>query len=56
MGKKRVNFYLDESQIERLKALSEASRIKMSDYVREAIEMVLAKYQKKLKKTKKEGG
>ncbi len=53
MGKKRVNFFLDETQIEGLKALSKVTRVKMSEYVREGIDLILSKYQKELKKSKK---
>jgi hypothetical protein len=56
MGKKRVNFFIDEMQVEGLKALSRATRVKMSDYVREGIDLILAKYQKELKKARKKGG
>jgi len=56
MAKRRVNFFLDEEQLEGLKALSDVTRVRMSEYMREGIEMVLAKYQKELKKAKKKGG
>jgi len=55
MAKRRVNFFLDEKQLESLKALSVVTRVRMSEYIREGIEMVLAKYQKELK-AKKKGG
>jgi len=53
MAKIRVNFLLDEEQLEGLKALSGVTRVRMSEYMREGIEMVLAKYRKELAKAKK---
>ncbi len=53
MARKRANFFLDEKQIENLKALSLITRVKMSEYVREGIDMVLEKYRKELKKSQK---
>lgn len=43
----RANFYIDTKQKEDLERLSEKTRVDMSKYVREAIDMVLSKYQKK---------
>ncbi len=56
MAKRRVNFFLDEAQLKGLKTLSDVTRVRMSEYMREGIEMVLVKYQKELKKAKKKGG
>lgn len=56
MTKRRVNFFLDEEQLKGLKTLSDVTRVRMSEYMREGIDMVLAKYQKELKKAKKKGG
>jgi len=53
---KRVAFFAGEEQLKQLKALSAATRIKASDYIREGIDMVLAKYGKALKKAQKKGG
>ena len=55
MPKKRVNVMLEQEQIENLKILSRLSRIKMSEFIREGIDLVLAKkeYQKFLKPQKK---
>ncbi|MGA2956111.1 MAG: ribbon-helix-helix domain-containing protein [Thermodesulfobacteriota bacterium] len=53
---KRVAFFAGDEQFKKLKALSAATRIKASDYIREGIDMVLAKYQKELKTAKKKGG
>ena len=52
MGRKRMTFWMDDKQIEGLKALSSVTRIKQAEFVREGIEMVLAKYQKEIKKAK----
>ncbi len=54
---KRVAFFAGDEQIKKLKALSEATRIKASDYIREGIDMVLERYRKELGKApKKKGG
>ena len=57
MTKKRVNMMLEEEQFERLKTLSRLSRIRMSEFIREGLEWVLAKkeYRRFLKGRKKEG-
>ena len=51
---KRVAFFADAEQFQKLKALSVATRVKMADYIREGINMVLAKYSKE-PKTRKGG-
>lgn len=51
-----MTFWMEERQVEGLKVLSTATRIKQADYIREGIDMVLAKYGKQLKKAKQEGG
>lgn len=53
MEKKLISVMLKVDQIEALKALSEATRVKMADYIREAVDLVIAKYQKELHKSKK---
>jgi len=53
-NKIRFTTHLEKKQVEDLKALSAATRINVAVYVREAIDILLAKYQKELKKTKKE--
>jgi Ribbon-helix-helix domain len=52
--KERFTTHLEKRQIEDLKALSRATRITVAVFVREAVDMLLAKYQKELKKTKRE--
>lgn len=47
---KRVAFFAGDEQFKKLKALSAATRIKMADYIREGIELVLQKYRKEMKK------
>jgi hypothetical protein len=47
---KRGAFFVGDEQLKKLKALSAATRIKASDYLREGIDMALAKYSKALKK------
>ncbi len=56
MGRKRMTFWMDDKHIEELKVLSSVTRIKQVEFVREAIEMVLAKYRKEIKKAQKERG
>ena len=51
---KRVAFFAGDEQFKKLKALSAATRIKASDYIREGIDIVLQKYRKEFKKAKKE--
>ena len=56
MERQRINVYLDNDQVEKLKALTATTRVKMADYIREGIDLVLEKYKRELKKTKKKGG
>ena len=56
MERQRINVYLDNDQIEKLKALTGATRVKMADYIREGIDLVLEKYKMELNKTKNKGG
>lgn len=57
MPKRRTNVMIDEEQIKGLKTLSSITRVRMSEYIREGIDMVLSRYQKELKKApKKERG
>lgn len=53
--RKMISVFLNTKQIEDLKALSRVTRVKMADYIREGIDLVLARYKKELKKSKKEG-
>ncbi len=45
----RTNIYLDPDQKAALQKLSASTRVKLSDYVREGIDYVLAKYKKELR-------
>ena len=57
MAKKRVNMMLEEEQFESLKNLSRVTRIRMSEFIREGVDWILAKYRKELKKApRKKGG
>ena len=56
MAKRRTNVMIEEAQIKGLKALSSVTRVRMSEYIREGIDIVLAKYKGELKKSKKKGG
>ena len=48
---------LEEEQFDRLKNLSYVTRIRMSEFIREGVDWILAKYQKELKKApRKKGG
>jgi hypothetical protein len=53
MGKKRMTFWLDEKQIEGFKTLSTVTRIRQADFFREAIDDLLLKYKKEVKKSLK---
>lgn len=53
MDRQTVTVYLDNKQIEDLKLLSDFTRIKRADYIREGVDMVLEKYQSELKKAKR---
>ncbi len=56
MAKKRVNMMLEPDQVELLKELSRVTRVRMSEYIREGIEMIFVKYKKALGKAQKKGG
>lgn len=53
MDREKVTFYLDKTQIKGLKLLSDFTRVKRADYIREGVAMVLEKYQSELKKAKR---
>jgi predicted DNA-binding protein len=53
--RERYTTFLDKKQIEGLKTLSSLTRVPMAIYVREAIDDLLVKYEKELKKAKKGG-
>ena len=49
--------YLEDEQVERLMKLSQMTRVPQAAYIREAIDIVLAKHEKRLKgRQKKRGG
>jgi hypothetical protein len=52
---KRGAFFFGDEQLKKLKALSAATRIKASDYLREGIDTALAKYSKALKEAPRKG-
>ena len=51
----RETFWIDEDVLEKLKKLSEVTRVTRSIYIREGIDMVLERYRTELKKPKTEG-
>ena len=54
MSKKKLrSLYLDIEQAERLKKLSAKTRVPQAIYIREAIDLVLDLYSKKIRKKKK---
>jgi len=53
---KRVAFFAEDEQVKNLKALSLATRVKVADYIREGIDLVLARYRGVIKKSRKKGG
>ena len=53
MVKKRVNMMLEPGQIDQLKELSRVSRIRMSEFIREGLDLILKKYHKLLTAHKK---
>jgi predicted DNA-binding protein len=55
-NKIRFTTHLEGKQIEDLRALSRVTRITVAVYVREAIDMLLTKYQGEFKKAKRKGG
>jgi hypothetical protein len=53
--KQRFTTHLERKQIEDLKALSRVTRITVAVFVREAIDMLLARYERELKRAKRVG-
>lgn len=49
MAKKSTTVFLEEEQIERLKLLSERTHVPVAFYIREGVDLVLAKSEKKVK-------
>ncbi len=58
MPMKRADVMIEQRQLDTLKALSGFTRVRMSEYIREGIDLVFAKYQKEVKKalTREKGG
>jgi len=53
MSKKALrSVYLDSEQVERLKNLSAITRVPQAVYIREGLDLVMDKYEKKIKKGK----
>ena len=53
MSKKALrSVYLDSEQVERLKNLSAITRVPQAVYIREGLDLVMDKYEKKIKKSK----
>ncbi len=52
-GRIRVNFYLEPEQKDALERLTKVTRVPWSEYVREGVDMVLDRYKRHLKRTKK---
>ena len=50
---KRVAFFAGDEQFKKLKALSATTRVKMADYIREGIDLILERYRNELKKGQK---
>jgi predicted DNA-binding protein len=53
MTKLLRSVYLDEEQVERLMRLSKITRVPQAAYIREAIDIVLVKHEKRLKGKRK---
>ncbi len=50
MGKKALrSVYLDMQQVERLKLLSEKTRVPQAVYIREGLDLVMDRYEKKIR-------
>ena len=50
MGKKALrSVYLDMQQVERLKLLSEKTRVPQAVYIREGLDLVMSTYEKKIR-------
>lgn len=52
MSKALRSVYLDSEQVERLKNLSATTRVPQAVYIREGLDLVMDKYEKKIKKSK----
>lgn len=54
----KISTFIEKKQFRELKALSGITRVKVADYIREGIDLVLGKYRGELKKAKrpKKGG
>ncbi len=52
-NKQRFTTHLERRQIEDLKILSRATRITVAVFVREAIDILLARYERELKRAKR---
>ena len=56
MAKKALrSVYLDLEQVERLKRLSDKTRVPQAVYIREGLDLVMSKHEKKLKKSRTAG-
>ena len=56
MAKKALrSVYLDLEQVERLKILSDKTRVPQAVYIREGLDLVMSKHEKKLKKSRTTG-
>jgi predicted DNA-binding protein len=56
MAKKALrSVYLDLEQVERLKRLSDKTRVPQAVYIREGLDLVMSKHEKKLKKSRTTG-
>lgn len=56
MGKKALrSVYLDLKQVERLKQLSEKTRVPQAVYIREGLDLVMSRYEKKIRGTPSAG-
>ena len=56
MAKKALrSVYLDLEQVERLKRLSDKTRVPQAVYIREGLDLVMSKHEKRLKKSRTAG-
>ena len=56
MAKKALrSVYLDLEQVERLKILSDKTRVPQAVYIREGLDLVMSKHEKRLKKSRTAG-
>ena len=56
MAKKALrSVYLDLEQVERLKILSDKTRVPQAVYIREGLDLVMSKHEKRLKKSRAAG-